>query len=303
MPNYYTLFWLLPAILLTGCSRKVTRHEPAGPPNIIYILADDLGYGDPGCYGQEKFPTPHIDRLARSGVRFTRHYSGSTVCAPSRSALMTGLHTGHTPIRGNREVQPEGQEPLPAGSFTIAEMLKEAGYVTGAFGKWGLGYPGSEGDPLNQGFDSFFGYNCQRYAHRYFPAYLWDNDRKVYLDGNGWTGTGTYAPDLIQQKTLDFIRENRDTAFFVFVPVVIPHAELIAPVDSFLEAYLGKFPETPFQGSPGADYGPDMQIPVYCSQPAPHATFAAMVRRLDHYIGEIVRTLDSLGIEENTLIL
>jgi len=216
---------------------------------------------------------------------------------------MTGLHTGHTPIRGNREVQPEGQEPLPAGSFTIAEMLKEAGYVTGAFGKWGLGYPGSEGDPLNQGFDSFFGDNCQRYAHRYFPAYLWDNDRKVYLDGNGWTGTGTYAPDLIQQKTLDFIRENRDTAFFVFVPVVIPHAELIAPVDSFLEAYLGKFPETPFQGSPGADYGPDMQIPVYCSQPAPHATFAAMVRRLDHYIGEIVRTLDSLGIEENTLIL
>ena len=131
---------------------------------------------------------------------------------------MTGLHTGHTPIRGNREVKPEGQAPLPASAITMAELLKEAGYVTGAFGKWGLGFPGSEGDPVNQGFDNFFGYNCQRYAHRYYPEYLWENTEKFYLDGNDWINTHTYAPDVIQEKALDFIKENREKPFFVYVP-------------------------------------------------------------------------------------
>ena len=272
-------------------------------PNIIYILADDLGYGDLSCYGQEKFSTPHLDQLARDGIRFTRHYSGSTVCAPSRSVLMTGLHTGHTPIRGNQEVKPEGQWPLPASYNTLAESLKEAGYVTGAFGKWGLGYPGSEGDPVNQGFDRFFGYNCQRYAHRYYPEYLWENEEKVYLEGNDWSSTVSYAPDLIQQKTIDFIREHRDTSFFAFVPIVIPHAELIVPEDDIYQQYLGKFPETPYVGSQGADYGPDMVISMYCSQAYPHATFAAMVHRIDDYVGEIVKVLEELGLSENTIIM
>ena len=295
---------LIPAIILGACvSGNNTADIEKAPPNIIYILVDDLGYGDLACYGQERFATPHLDQLALDGIRFTRHYSGSTVCAPSRSVLMTGLHTGHTPIRGNQEVKPEGQWPMPASTETLAEHLKEVGYVTGAFGKWGLGFPGSEGDPVNQGFDHFFGYNCQRYAHRYYPEYLWENEEKVYLEGNDWTTTTTYAPDLIQQRTIDFIREHRDTSFFAFVPIVIPHAELIVPDDEIYQHYLGEYPETPYVGRPGADYGPDMVISMYCSQENPHATFAAMVHRIDRYVGEIVMVLEELGLSENTILM
>ncbi len=164
---------LVGLIVVVCCIWCGTKRQKA--PNIIYILADDLGYGDLGCYGQKKFSTPNLDRLAAEGLRFTQHYSGSTVCAPSRSALMTGQHTGHTPIRGNMEKTPEGQVPLPDRAYTLAELLKEKGYVTGAFGKWGLGYPGSEGDPNNQGFDVFYGYNCQRLAHHYYTWHLWHN--------------------------------------------------------------------------------------------------------------------------------
>jgi len=291
-------------VFTTACKTNQSGGSSSPePPNIIYILADDLGYGDLSCYGQEKFSTPHLDQLAREGIRFTRHYSGSTVCAPSRSVLMTGLHTGHTPIRGNREVKPEGQAPLPASVETMAELLKDAGYVTGAFGKWGLGFPGSEGDPVKQGFDYFFGYNCQRYAHRYYPTYLWENTEKYYLDGNDWAHTVTYAPDVIQEKTLEFIRENRDRNFFAYVPIVIPHAELIVPEDDIYSKYLGVFPEKPYVGRPGADYGPDMEIGMYCSQDHPHATFAAMVHRIDLYVGQIVSELEELGLAENTLVL
>jgi len=304
MKNKISLSVLILALILTAC---VSKNDPATPraaaPNIIYILADDLGYGDLGSYGQEKFATPNLDQLARDGVRFTRHYSGSTVCAPSRSVLMTGLHTGHTPVRGNQEVKPEGQWPLPASARTLAEGLKEAGYVTGAFGKWGLGYPGSEGDPVNQGFDLFFGYNCQRYAHRYYPEYLWENREQVYLEGNDWTNTQTYAPDVIHEKALDFIRNNRDTTFFAFLPIVIPHAELIVPDDALYRQFLGKYPETPYVGRPGADYGQDLVISMYCSQENPHATFAAMVLRIDQYVGEIVKELEELGLTDNTIIM
>lgn len=302
MKSHHILFALVLAATLFSCVSNSGKEE-LNPPNIIYILADDLGYGDLSCYGQEKFATPHLDRLAGEGMRFTRHYSGSTVCAPSRSVLMTGLHTGHTPIRGNQEVQPEGQWPLADSVLTLAELLKERGYVTGAFGKWGLGYPGSEGDPVKQGFDHFFGYNCQRYAHRYYPEYLWENTEKVYLKGNNWTSTETYAPDLIQEKTLEFIRANKDNSFFAYVPIVIPHAELIVPEDEIFQDYKGLYPEKPYRGRPGADYGPEMIIGMYCSQEHPHATFAAMVHRIDTYVGEIVQVLEELGIAENTLIM
>jgi arylsulfatase A-like enzyme len=304
MKNWIYLILLVPILSIGACVPEKDSSVPQTvKPNIIYILADDLGYGDLGCYGQAKFTTPNLDRLAGEGIRFTRHYSGSTVCAPSRSVLMTGLHTGHTPIRGNQEVQPEGQWPMPASTRTLAEALKDVGYITGAFGKWGLGFPGSEGDPVNQGFDNFFGYNCQRYAHRYYPEYLWENDKKVYLEGNDWSSTKSYAPDLIQQKTLDFIRENHDTTFFAFIPMVIPHAELIVPDDDIYQQYLGKFPEAPYVGRPGADYGPDMKIGMYCSQDFPHATFAAMVHRLDRHVGEIVMLVEELGLSENTIIM
>jgi arylsulfatase A-like enzyme len=300
----HTIALLALTFFLSGCGNSRSAGlEEITKPNIILVLADDLGYGDLSCYGQSRFETPNLDRLAAEGIQFTRHYAGSTVCAPSRSVLMTGLHTGHTPIRGNREVWPEGQAPLPDSALTMAEVLRAAGYVTGAFGKWGLGYSGSEGDPLNQGFDTFFGYNCQRYAHRYYPAYLWDNHTKYFLEGNDWAHTSTYAPDLIQERVLRFIRENRDTSFFAYIPLVLPHAELIAPDDTLLRKYSGLFPEKPYTGGAGADYGPGMNIGAYCSQPEPRATFAAMVERIDVYMGEIMDLLDELGISENTVLL
>jgi len=228
------------AAALSGCNSGSRRADSRERPNIVYIVADDLGYGDLGCYGQKDIRTPNIDRMAREGMIFTQHYSGSTVCAPSRSCLMTGQHTGHTPVRGNKEYQPEGQHPLPAESVTVAEVLKRAGYATGAFGKWGLGYPGSEGDPNNQGFDEFYGYNCQRYAHNYYPYFLRHNDKKIMLPGNEGKKTEQYGPDLIQEQTLKFIEANKDRPFFLFVPHVIPHAELLVPEDEIVKSYRGR---------------------------------------------------------------
>ncbi|MHA7130859.1 arylsulfatase [Algoriphagus namhaensis] len=292
-------------LFMISCASPPEQEASQTPPNIIFILADDLGYGDIGVFGQQYIDTPNLDRLAANGMIFTDFYSGATVCAPSRSAFMTGLHTGHTPIRGNTEVEPEGQSPMPDSVLTVAKVLREAGYATGAFGKWGLGFPGSEGDPVNQGFEKFFGYNCQRYAHRYYPDYLWDNFEKVDLPGNDWTTKGDFAPDLIQQEALRFIQKNKEKPFFLFRPMVMPHAELAAPEDEILAKYKVKFPEEKAFVSTraGADYGPDMSIPAYQSQLYPHATFAAMVERIDKYVGEIVAELEALGLAENTLII
>jgi arylsulfatase A-like enzyme len=296
-------FSIIPFIFSFESPELAIEENPK--PNIIFILADDLGYGDLGFLGQQYIETPAIDRLAANGMFFTNFYSGATVCAPSRSAFMTGLHTGHTPIRGNTEVQPEGQRPMPDSVMTVSKLMQKAGYVTGAFGKWGLGFPGSEGDPVNQGFDQFFGYNCQRYAHRYYPNYLWDNFEKVDLPGNDWTTKGDFAPDVIQERTLKFIEKNQDKPFFLFMPIVMPHAELAAPDDEILAKYKTKFPnETAYIAkSKGADYGPEMAIPAYQSQPYPHATFAAMVERIDRYVAEVVEKLDELGLSENTIII
>jgi len=288
-------------LIIHGCASKKSEESETGRrPNIIYILADDLGYGDLSCYGQTKFSTPNIDKLAEEGIQFTQHYSGSTVCAPSRSSLMTGLHTGHTPIRGNKEWKPEGQWPMGSEWYTIAEMMKEAGYVTGAFGKWGLGYPGSEGDPNNQGFDEFFGYNCQRMAHNYYPYHLWKNQEKVMLDGNEGTEKGTYAPEIIHRQAIDFLEKNKDKEFFLYYPSVIPHAELFAP-ENYMEKYRGKFlPEKQYEG---VDEGERYKLGAYGSQPESHAAFAAMVNYLDDQVGEIVSKLKELGIDENTIIM
>lgn len=275
-------------------------HDSLVRPNIIYILADDLGYGDLSVYGQEKFETPHIDKLAAQGMLFTQHYSGSTVCAPSRSALMTGMHTGHTVIRGNYEIRPEGQYPIPDSTYTLAEFLREAGYVTGAFGKWGLGYPGSEGDPNFQGFDTFYGYNCQRIGHNYYPYHLWSDQDSIALAGNSGTNKGEYAPDLIHEKTLQFIEDNRDRPFFAYVPTIIPHAELVVP-EEIHSQYSGKFePEKPYSGT---DSGLGYKTGGYGSQPEPHAAFVGMVRLLDQQVGEIVGKLEHLGIADNTIII
>jgi arylsulfatase A len=269
-------------------------------PNIVYILADDLGYGDLSCYGQKKFSTPNIDRLASEGMLFTQHYTGCTVSAPSRSCLMTGLHTGHTPIRGNKGWEPEGNWPLPANTFTIAGMLKTRDYVTGAFGKWGLGYIESEGDPNLQGFDEFYGYNCQSLAHNYYPDHLWHNHEKIILHDNDSSKTGAYSADLIHKAALEFLEKNRNKHFFLFYPTTIPHAELFAK-EEYMEQFRGKFmPEKLYKG---IDSGPTFRSGPYGSQPEAHAAFAAMVKELDDYVGDLLDKLKELGLEKNTIVI
>lgn len=290
--------------LMISCGtaeKKITKEVPVQKPNIVYILADDLGYGDISCMGQKHFSTPNIDQMAKEGMLFTQHYAGCTVCAPSRSSLMTGQTTGHTPIRGNKEVHPEGQWPMSAQTYTVAEMLKEAGYVTGGFGKWGLGYPGSEGDPNKQGFDEFYGYNCQRMAHNYYPSHLWHNQEKVVLDGNSGDQFGTYAPSLIHQQALQFIETNKDHPFFLFYPTTIPHAELLLP-DSDMTAFRGKLlPEKSYKGAePGSK---DFRNGGYGTQPEAHAAFAAMVTLLDKQVGEILNKLKALGLDNHTIVI
>jgi len=289
-----------------GKAKKVTENTTKetsaknNRPNIIYILADDLGYGDLGVYGQKKFKTPNIDKLAAQGMLFTQHYSGGTVCAPSRSALMTGMHTGHTVVRGNKEVRPEGQHPIPDETYTIAEVLKKKGYTTGAFGKWGLGFPGSEGDPTNQGFDTFYGYNCQRIGHNYYPYHLWSNNDSIVLPENSDKKDGAYGPELIHEQTLKFIDDNKDRPFFLFVPSIIPHAELAAP-EAYMKKHRGKYP--PEKAYEGVDDGPNFNLGPYRSQEETHAAFAAMINILDDQVGEIMAKVKDLGLAKNTIII
>ena len=294
---------LLPAtvLLFSACQSKKDESKEPQKPNIVYILADDLGYGDLSCYGQTHFKTPNIDKMASEGMLFTQHYAGTSVCAPSRSSLMTGQTTGHTPIRGNKEVKPEGQWPIPDSTFTMAEMLKQAGYVTGGFGKWGLGYPGSEGEPNKQGFDEFFGYNCQRLAHNYYPAYLWDNEQKVMLEGNTGDQFAQYAADTIHQRALQFIEKNKDKPFFLYYPSTIPHAELLLP-EKYKKNYEGKFlPEKSFKGAEPGD--PGFRTGSYGTQPESHAAFAAMVTHLDKQVGDVLNKLKELGLDKNTIVI
>lgn len=257
----------------------------ASQPNIIYILLDDAGYGDLGCYGQSKFETPNIDRLASEGLRFTDHYSGSTVCAPTRCSLMTGLHTGHCFVRGNREIKPEGQSPMPADVVTIPRLLHQAGYTTGMFGKWGLGAPGSTSDPMRH-FDSFYGYNCQREAHNFYPDHLWNGEQRVELDGK------TYAHDLIVDHALDFVRANKQGPFFCYMSVTIPHAAMQVPEDSMTE-FRKKFSQ--FEDKIGKYAGTEVTNPI--------AGFAGMMTRLDRQVGALLSLLKELGIDENTLVM
>jgi arylsulfatase A len=289
------------AACFTGALISSSSQEKAQKqPNILYILADDLGYGDLSCYGQKKFPTQNIDRLAKEGMLFTQHYTGCTVSAPSRSSLLTGQHTGHTPIRGNKGWTPEGNWPLKADAFTIAEVLKSRGYITGAFGKWGLGYINTEGDPNSQGFDEFYGYNCQSLAHNYYPDHLWHNKEKILLHENDNGKKGIYSADLIHQAAISFLEKNKDKPFFLFYPTTIPHAELLAK-DEYMKLFRGKFePEKSFSG---VDAGPTFRLGPYGSQPESHATFAAMVKELDDYVGELLNKLKELGLEKNTIVI
>ena len=289
-------------------------------PNIIYILADDLGVEEIGDYGQKQIRTPSIDRLAHEGIRLTQYYAGCAVCAPSRCTFLTGLHTGHAFIRDNCEMPNQqvngqvrfgGQMPLPAETRTLPALLKQAGYATGCIGKWGLGSMDSSGSPLRQGFDFFYGYNCQRHAHNYYPQYLYRNDAVEPLDnpaimvGEKLAPTcdpldpasyaayrgKIYAPDLMENEALAFIRQKKDKPFFLFFSTTLPHLGLQAPAD-MVEACRSRFPdEKPYLGGKGY---------VPCRYPL--ATYAAMVEHLDRSVGRMMALLDELGLAENTVI-
>ena len=270
-----------------------TFSQTSSRPNIIFILADDLGYGDVGCYGQQKIATPNIDRLARMGVKFTQFYAGSTVCAPSRCSFMTGMHTGHAAIRGNVTLKPEGQFPLPDTIVTLAMLLKQAGYTTAAFGKWSLGFITTSGDPQKKGFDEFYGYNCQTLAHNYYPDHLWHNHDRIDLPGNV-KNDSIYSADLIHQQAMKFLNEKHDGPFFLYLPYTLPHADVIVPHDEVYNSYVKKFGEQAQAkaGNENAHF-----------DPYPHAAFAAMVSRFDKFVGEIINAVKEKGIEKNTLII
>jgi arylsulfatase len=321
----------IPFSLLIGFLFFASKPEPVSDakpkPNIVFIFADDLGYGELGCYGQKKIETPNLDSLAAGGMLFTDFYSAAPVCAPARCMLMTGMHSGHAYIRGNDELADrgpvwdyqavfadsslEGQRPIPDSLWTIAEALKSNGYKTGCVGKWGLGAPGTEGVPNKQGFDYFFGYNCQRQAHNLYPGHLWENEQRVYLNNElvaphsnlapdadpndpesyaRFTQT-EYAPDLMYAKALEFLEQNQDQPFFLYYPSPLPHLPLQAPQE-WVNHYREKFgPEAPYTEK------------SYFPNQFPNATYAAMISCLDAQVGGLVAKLKELGIYENTLIV
>jgi len=314
------------AITALSCNKLVEKDNSR--PNIIYFLADDLGYGEVGVYGQQKIETPNIDLLAQNGMLFTQHYTGAPVCAPARYMLLTGKHAGHSYIRGNDEwsergdvwnykkvyTDPtlEGQRPIPSSTITLGSVLQDAGYKTSVFGKWGLGAPNTEGIPNLQGFDYFYGYNCQRQAHNLCPSHLWENTDKVLLD-NDLVSPHTkldsladpykessyqkynqkmYAPAVIHQKALEYIKENKEHPFFMYYASPLPHVPLQAP-KKYTDKYRKIFgEEEPYLGDKG-----------YFPARHPKATYAAMITYMDHQLGELIASLKEEGIYENTLII
>jgi len=312
-----------PSPAISGINQQKAR------PNVIFILADDMGYGDLGCYGQEKIETPNIDNLAKEGLRFNQFYAGAPLSSPSRCSLLTGQHTGHSFIRGNDELESrgdvnsheamykdpslEGQRPMPEGTMTFPLMFKQAGYTTACIGKWGLGYPGSEGAPEHMGYDFFYGYNCQRQAHNYYPPFLYRNEKREYLPNRIYQpgeyeitdslkasdeyyydrfNEGKYSPDLMYDEITSYIEKNCQKPFLLSWTTTIPHMGLQAP-DKWVKYYHQKFgAEKPYLGNDG--YYPS----IY-----PRATYAAMISTLDEQVGKLVAQLKKLGIYDHTIII
>lgn len=331
--HFITLLSLV--IFIFGCqnkkSSKPSEEQTQQKPNIIYILADDLGYGDLGVYGQKKIETPHIDALAKEGILFTQHYSGAPVCAPARATLLTGLHGGHASIRGNDEWEDrgdvwnyramindstlEGQRPMPKNTVTLAQLLKSANYKTAIVGKWGLGAPQTESIPTKMGFDYFFGYNCQRFAHTYTPVHLYENENRYHLKNDTIAphfgllknddplAASSYAkytqpdygPALIFDKMMGFIEQNKKDPFFVYWASPIPHVPLQAP-QNWIDYYVDKFgDEEPYYFK--------KEVGSYFPARYPHATYAAMISYLDENVGKLVSYLKKEKLYDNTLII
>ncbi len=272
---------LLGAVAAAGAATAVEK------PNIVFIMADDLGHGHLGCYGQIEIATPNIDRLAAEGMLLSYAYAGSAVCAPCRSVLMTGLHTGHTPVRNNgagQRIEPE--------DVTVAEMLKDGGYATGGFGKWGLGDYYTSGRAYDQGFDVWVGQYNQAHAHFYYPWFVWKNDERVILPGNENGGRGQYVHDVVHEEELYFIREHRQGPFFAYLPYILPHVELVVPEED----------EAPYRGRWPVVAIPDPR-PGYLGSGDGYVSYAGMISRLDRHVGEVVALLGELGIAEKTLLI
>ncbi|WP_298493955.1 arylsulfatase [uncultured Algibacter sp.] len=312
--NHVISILLISFFCLVSCAQKrseaKTQTKIEAKPNIIYILADDMGYGDVGVYGQKKIKTPNIDKMASEGIKFTNHYSGQTVCSPSRCSLMTGMHMGNASVTRNGQL-------MNPDDVTVAELIKPAGYRTGIIGKWGL----SEGataanSPNQQGFDHYFGFENQGFAHFYYPEYLFRNHLKVEYPeninirddkGNYIEGKGTYSHDEFAKEALQFINDNKYEPFFLYLPFAIPHAELTIQEEA-KKQYRGlNWPETPkAEGGGGkkddAGYG-SQYVGGYCAQKEPNVTYAAMISKMDENIGKILDLLEELGIAENTIIM
>ncbi len=302
------------AVWLAATAEEILAEEPLASQkiNVVFILADDLGWGELGCCGQTQIPTPNIDALAKDGMRFTQHYSGAPVCAPSRCVLLTGKHTGHAEIRGNlqaKKVFPEydeGQVPLSEEALTLAQLFQRNGYATAAIGKWGLGPVGSSGDPNRKGFDLFFGYNCQSVAHSYYPPHLWRNGNRLIINTHpvsghhpavkgevrmeDWIGE-TYAPRLMIVEAEKFIAANRDRPFFLYLPLIEPHVAMHPPRES-VERFPEEWDTEIYQGQCG-----------YLPHPRPRAAYAAMISDLDGYVGRVLDALENAGIAERTLVV
>lgn len=315
-------------MLLFGCGLLATaavQAQESQKPNIIYIMCDDLGYADVGCYGQQYISTPNLDRMAQEGMRFTQAYAGSPVSAPSRACFMTGQHTGHTKVRGNKEYwtgsvkygnnndyAQVGQEPYDPNHIILPEIMKDNGYTTGMFGKWAGGYEGSESTPDKRGIDEYYGYICQFQAHLYYPNFLneysrsagdtqvrrvvMENNINYAMHGSDYTNRKDYSADLIHRKAMEWIdKQTAEKPFFGIFTYTLPHAELAQPNDSILQAYQGAFcQEIGYGGDAGSRYNPTN---------IGHQQFAAMVTRLDAYVGEVLAKLKEKGFDKNTLVI
>lgn len=308
--NHHTekLSFILLAVLLfaVGCSSRSTEGNSVQGPNIIYILVDDMGYGDLGSYGQQILKTPNLDRMAAEGIRFTDHYAGAPVCAPSRASLMTGRDTGHSWVRGNYETGKYGfggELELRPEDLTIAEMLKQqADYNTAIIGKWGMGMNGSTGEPKKKGFDYSYGFLNQAHAHWHYPTYLYRNGVKEPVEENLGGKRGYYSNDIFTDEAVQFIKKDRKTPFFLYLAYTTPHAELLVPDDSIFAKYKGTFDETPFVGGKQGSDGVD-SLGYYHSQAYPKAAYASMITHIDNDVQKIIDQLKQLGIDENTVVM
>ncbi|MCM1110552.1 MAG: arylsulfatase [Clostridium sp.] len=315
------------ALAAVACGHTVAAGLPDQKPNVIFIMCDDMGYGDLGCYGQPYIHTPNIDSLAREGVRFTQAYAGSPVSAPSRASLMTGQHSGHGEVRGNKEYWRDvpmvkygenedfsrvGQHPYDTAHVILPEIMKRNGYTTGMFGKWAGGYEGSPSTPDKRGIDEYYGYLCQFQAHLYYPNFLnryssskgdtatirvtLEENIKYPMYGEGYEKRPQYSADMIHREALDWIEsQDGETPFFGLFTYTLPHAELVQPNDSILQGYYDEFTDDKtFDGSPWSRYNPVTHT---------HAQFAGMITRLDAYVGEIMEALDRKGLRDNTIVV